>query len=97
MLKMMGHSSLTRPEIRAVLEEDVAGPAEKARYSRVLVGGNPGAWRARPTGGPASHLLATVSRANGLAVIPAGTPVAKAGDEVTVSLFRDRRLLDGEA
>jgi len=97
LLKMMGHSSLTRPEIRAVLEEDVAGPAEKTRYSRVFVTGTPGAWRARPTGGPASHLLATVSRANGLAVIPAGTPVAKAGDEVTVSLFRDRRLLDGEA
>jgi molybdopterin molybdotransferase len=97
LLKMMGHSSLTRPEIRAALEEDVAGPAEKTRYSRVLVTGTPGAWRARPTGGPASHLLATVSRANGLAVIPAGTPVAKAGDEVTVSLFRDRRLLDGEA
>jgi molybdopterin molybdotransferase len=97
LLRMMGHSSLTRPEIRAVLEEDVAGPAEKTRYSRVLVTGTPGAWRARPTGGPASHLLATVSRANGLAVIPAGTPVAKAGEEVTVSLFRDRRLLDGEA
>jgi molybdopterin molybdotransferase len=97
LLKMMGHSSLTRPEVRAVLEEDVAGPADKTRYSRVLVTGPPGAWRARPTGGPASHLLATVSRANGLAIIPAGTPVARAGDEVTVSLFRDRRLLDGEA
>jgi molybdopterin molybdotransferase len=96
LLKMMGHTSLTRPEIRAVLEEEVAGPPDKARYSRVLVTGTPGAWRARPTGGPASHLLATVSRANGLALIPAGTPVAKAGEEVTVSLFRDRRLLDGE-
>jgi molybdopterin molybdotransferase len=97
LLKMMGHRSLTRPEIRATLEEDVAGPAEKTRYSRVLVRGTPGVWRARPTGGPASHLLATVSRANGLAIIPAGTAVARAGDEVTVSLFRDRRLLDGEA
>jgi molybdopterin molybdotransferase len=97
LLKMMGHRSLTRPEVRAFLEEDVAGPAEKTRYSRVLVRGTPGAWRARPTGGPASHLLATVSRANGLAIIPAGTPVARAGDEVTVSLFRDRRWLDGEA
>jgi molybdopterin molybdotransferase len=97
LLKLMGHTSLTRPEITAVLEEDVAGPPEKARYSRVLVTGRPGAWRAQPTGGPASHLLATVSRANGLAVIPAGTVVAKAGEEVTVSLFRDRRLLDGQA
>ena len=96
LLAMMGHTSLTRPEITAVLEEDIGGPPEKARYSRVLVTGTPGAWRARPTGAPASHLLATVSRANGLAVIPAGTAVANAGDEVAVSLFRDRRLLDGE-
>jgi len=97
LLQMMGHRQTTRPELTAVLEEDVGGPPEKTRYSRVLVSGSPGAWRARPTGGPASHLLATVSRANGLAVIPAGTPVAHAGDEVTVLLFRDRRLLDGQA
>ncbi|HEU5003722.1 MAG TPA: gephyrin-like molybdotransferase Glp [Actinomycetota bacterium] len=97
LLTMMGHSSITRPELTAVLEEDVAGPAEKTRYSRVRVTGEAGAWRARPTGPPASHLLATVSRANGLAVIPAGTAVARAGDEVRVILFRDRRLLDGEA
>lgn len=97
LLTMMGQSSVTRPELTAVLEEDVAGPEEKTRYSRVRVTGQPGAWRARPTGPPASHLLATVSRANGLAVIPAGTAVARAGDEVRVMLFRDRRLLDGEA
>ncbi|MGH2717958.1 MAG: molybdopterin-binding protein, partial [Actinomycetota bacterium] len=97
LLQMMGQTSITRPELTAVLEEDVAGPAEKTRFSRVLVTGSDGAWQARPTGPPASHLLATVSRANGLAVIPAGTAVARAGDEVRVMLFRDRRLLDGQA
>lgn len=98
LLKMMGQTTLTRPELTAVLEEDIAGPVEKNRYSRVLVTRAPdGRWQARPTGAAASHLLATVSRANGLALIPAGTAVARAGDEVTVILFRDRRLLDGEA
>ena len=98
LLTMMGEPVVTRPELTAVLEEDIAGPEEKNRYSRVFVapaGG--GGWRARPTGPPASHLLATASRANGLAVIPAGTAVARAGDEVRVILFRDRRLLDGTA
>ena len=98
LLRMMGDLAGARPEIRAVLEEDVGGPPERTRYARVHVTRAPEgtAWRARPTGSTASHLLATVSRANGLAVIPAGTEVARAGDEVTVSLFRDRRLLDGE-
>ncbi|GAC1368000.1 MAG: molybdopterin molybdotransferase MoeA [Actinomycetota bacterium] len=97
LLRMMGHITLTRPELSAVLEEDIAGPQEKNRYSRVRVtSGAGGTWLARPTGAAASHLLATVSRANGLAVIPAGTAVAKAGERVRVMLFRDRRLLDGE-
>src|SRR5207247_10198013 len=86
---MMGKRPCSCPEITAVLEEDVGGPPEKARYARVLVTGTPGAWRARPTGGAASHLLATGPRATGLAVIPPGPPMAKAGDGVTVSLFRD--------
>jgi molybdopterin molybdotransferase len=89
LLQMMGHTSLHRPEVTAVLEEDVAGPPEMNRYARVLVTGGDDGWRARPTGAAASHLLATVSRANGLAVIPAGTAVARAGDEVRVMLFRD--------
>jgi len=97
LLQMMGHTSLHRPELTAVLEEEVGGPPEKTRYTRVRVTGSEGAWRARPTGPPASHLLATVSRANGLAIIPEGTVVARAGEQVRVMLFRDRRLLDGEA
>ena len=96
LLTMMGHTSVTRPELTAVLEEDVAGPPDKDRYTRVRVTGTDGAWRARPTGAAGSHLLATVSRANGLALIPAGTAIARAGDPVRVLLFRDRRLLDGQ-
>jgi molybdopterin biosynthesis enzyme len=95
---MMGRAGGARPEIGAVLEEDVGGPPDRTRYARVYVTRSPGGegFRARPTGSTASHLLATVSRANGLAIIPAGVEVARAGDEVTVSLFRDRRLLDDE-
>jgi molybdopterin biosynthesis enzyme len=45
-------------------------------------------WVATPTGGRGSNLIATVARANGLAVIPSGTETAEAGAEVRVMLFR---------
>ena len=45
-------------------------------------------WEATPTGGRGSNLISTVARANGLAVVPAGTEVAPAGSTVTVMLFR---------
>jgi molybdopterin biosynthesis enzyme len=43
---------------------------------------------ATPTGGRGSNLISTVSRANGLAVIPVGTDVTPAGARVRVMIFR---------
>jgi molybdopterin biosynthesis enzyme len=45
-------------------------------------------WVATPTGPRGSNLIATVARANGLAVIPQGVETAEAGTEVRVMLFR---------
>ncbi|MGH2526409.1 MAG: hypothetical protein ACRDG2_06650 [Actinomycetota bacterium] len=43
---------------------------------------------ATPTGRRGSNLIATVSRANGLALIPPGVATARAGSDVRVILFR---------
>jgi molybdopterin biosynthesis enzyme len=45
-------------------------------------------WVATPTGGRGSNLIATVARANGLAVIPAGVESIASGERVSVMLFR---------
>jgi molybdopterin biosynthesis enzyme len=45
-------------------------------------------WVATPTGGRGSNLIATVAKANGLAIVPAGTQTARAGSKVKVFLFR---------
>jgi molybdopterin biosynthesis enzyme len=45
-------------------------------------------WVASPTGGRGSNLIATVARANGLAMIPRGVETVEAGGEVRVMLFR---------
>ena len=87
-LKMMGRTALTRPEISATLTGDVQSPKGKTQFARVEVVRGDDGWIATPTGGRGSNLMSTVARANGLAVIPAGTDVVPAGSRVKVMLFR---------
>ncbi len=87
-LKMMGRTQLARPEVTATLTQDVAGPVGKLQFARVLVERTREGWRATPTGARGSNLISTVSRANGLAMIPPGIEVAPAGSPVRVQVFR---------
>src|SRR5207253_10194033 len=88
LLKMMGRRDIFRPEIMAVVETDITGPRDKLQFARVRVWRERGERRASSTGPSGSNLLATVSKANGLAMVPVGTEVAPAGSRVKVMLFR---------
>jgi molybdopterin molybdotransferase len=88
LLKMMGRTDLDRPVIQAAIDEQMDGLPDKTRYSRVLVYRDNGSWRAKSTGPAASNLLGTVVKANGLAVIPPGDVPVKAGEQVSVQLYR---------
>lgn len=88
LLKMMGRTDLDRPVVTAAIDEDMDGLPDKTRYSRVFVYRDNGTWRARSTGPAASNLLGTVVKANGLAVIPPGVQLLKAGEPVQVQIYR---------
>jgi molybdopterin molybdotransferase len=88
LMKMMGRRQLFRPEVPARLEEDLTGPAGKTQFARVRVRRTKDGWVATPTGGRGSNLIATVAKANGLAIVPQGTETAFAGTQVKVMLFR---------
>jgi molybdopterin molybdotransferase len=88
LMKMMGRRQLFRPEVPARLEEDVTGPIGKTQFARVRVRRTKEGWVATPTGGRGSNLIATVAKANGLAIVPPGTQTAHAGSQVKVILFR---------
>jgi molybdopterin molybdotransferase len=88
LLKMMGRTHLFRPEVAATLTGDVSGPRGKTQFARVNVTRTADGWSAQPTGDRGSNLISTVARANGLAVIPAGTETARSGERVKVMLFR---------
>jgi molybdopterin molybdotransferase len=88
LLKMMGRRDIFRPEIWAVVESGISGPKEKVQFARVRVWREKGQWRAASTGPSGSNLLATVTKANGLAIVPMGMETAEAGSRVRVMLFR---------
>lgn len=88
MMRMMGRRP-ARPEVTASLDGELTGPSEKVRFARVRVHREGDRWRAAPTGGRHSNLPATVSRANGLAVVPLGVDALHPGDRCRVLLFRD--------
>ncbi len=87
-LKMLGRTELARPEVSATLTADVRGPKGKLQFARVEVRRGAGGWEATPTGSRGSNLISTLARANGLAMVPAGTETAAAGSEVRVMVFR---------
>lgn len=89
LLKMMGRRSLFRPEVTARLESDIAGPREKTQYAGVTARKESGGWTAASTGSRQSNLIGTASRANGLAIIPAGVAGLAGGASCTVMLFRE--------
>jgi molybdopterin molybdotransferase len=88
LMRMMGRPQ-ERPQVTATLETDITGPRGKVQFARVHIRREGGRWLARSSGGRQSNLLATVSRANGLAIVPAGVETARTGEEVRVSLFRE--------
>jgi molybdopterin biosynthesis enzyme len=88
LMKMLGRKQLGRPEINAKLTREVRGPKGKLQFARVVVARGSDGWTATPTGARGSNLISTVSRANGLAMIPPGTETAPAGSDVRVMVFR---------
>jgi molybdopterin molybdotransferase len=88
LLKMAGRRDLNRPEVTAVLDDEISGPEGKTVFSRVRVHSTDEGLRAQSTGGRSSNLFLTVTRANGLAVIPPGVDRIEAGRSARVIVFR---------
>ena len=87
---MQGVTPLERPRVRAVTTEPLRSPAGKRSFLRVHLAVTGGAYVVTPVSGPGSHLLAGMSRANALAVVPEGVEHVAAGDAVEVLVLERR-------
>jgi molybdopterin molybdotransferase len=85
-LRMLGHKELTKPTVRAILDDSVTNSGRRG-FVRVLVAQQGGRYYARTTGEQGSGVLTSMAKANGLAIIPEDVYQMEAGSEVTVQML----------
>jgi molybdopterin molybdotransferase len=88
--KMLGATPLERPRVRAVTRGELRSPAAKTSFLRVALTVEDGRYVVTPVSGPGSHLLAGMSRATALAVVPEGVEVVGEGEVVEVLVLERR-------
>lgn len=88
--KMLGAEPYERPRVRAVTSTELTSPRGKRSFLRVSLGVAQGAYVVTPVSGTGSHLLAGMSRANALAVVPEDVERIAAGDSVEVLVLERR-------
>lgn len=90
LLALAGHRRTHRPTVRARSAEGMESPARLTHFFRVrLDEEEDGGWTAHLTGPQGSGLVQSLSRADGLAVVPEGIERVEPGDQVKVILLGD--------
>jgi molybdopterin molybdotransferase len=86
-LKMMGRKNLAGPTVEAILEDDIKNDDGRRVFARVIVDQRDGQYHARITGPQGSGILTSMTLANGLAIVPEDTLVARKGDRIQVMML----------
>jgi molybdopterin molybdotransferase len=85
-LKMLGHEDLAKPTVQAIVDEPLTNSGRRG-FVRVVITRQSGVFHARTTGEQGSGVLTSMSKANGLAIVPEGTRHVEAGTEVVVQML----------
>lgn len=85
--KMSGHTRLFRPVIEAVLADEIRKPAGLVQFVRVRLRRSGAGWSAHLTGPQGSHLLTSLTAADGLLIAPARRSRLRRGTLVKVELI----------
>jgi len=88
--RMLGHEPLYRPTVRAVMMDTIESPEGRRQFLRGSLSVEDGRYVVRSVGGPGSHLLAGLSKADSLIVIPDEVTHVESGDPVTVMMLERR-------
>jgi len=87
LLRLAGASQLFRPRVSARALDPIANPGQRRGYLRVTLSREGGEYGARLTGDQGSAILRSMVLADGLAVVPGDTVIAK-GEMVDVMILR---------
>jgi molybdopterin molybdotransferase len=94
--KMMGHTRLFRPTVRAVLDQPIRKKRGRRNFIRGIVERREGVLYTRTTGEQGSGILRSMSVANGIIILPEDDEGAEAGQKVEVYLLDSEEALSGE-
>jgi molybdopterin molybdotransferase len=92
-LKMSGRTRLERTIFKAVSEDMIKNNDGRRVYARAIIERRDDNYFARTTGPQGSHILTSMSLANGLVIVPEDRTVVKPGDVVDFIMLED----NGEA
>ncbi|WP_020676723.1 gephyrin-like molybdotransferase Glp [Geopsychrobacter electrodiphilus] len=87
LLKMMGHSRLIKPYVKARLKENFSKKPGRVQFLRVRVVDTGEHLLASSSGDQNTGILSTMLRANGIAVLPAERGRFEAGEELSIHLI----------
>jgi molybdopterin molybdotransferase len=93
--RMSGHRVLQRPRIRARALEPIDNPGSRPGYLRVRLEPRGEGMGARPTGEQGSGILRSMLLADGLAVVPGDTRIARDEEVEVILLLSDEGLSHG--
>ena len=88
--RLLGSEPIQRPRVRARLTQPLTSPAGRRQFVRVRLGVEDGEYVATPVGGAGSHLIASMARANALAVVPEDITDLPVGTPVPVMVLERR-------
>lgn len=85
--KMLGMKNLSRPAVKGILETTINNQDGRRVFARVTVTKRDGRYYAATTGKQGSGILTSMSLANGLAIVPENTTIARPGQVVDVIML----------
>jgi molybdopterin molybdotransferase len=84
---MLGRKNLSRPTVEAVMEDAKNNPTGTRVFNRAIVSKRGGRYYARLTGPQATGILSSMSKANGLAIIPEDKAKVEKGDVLKIMML----------
>ncbi|MEX2504360.1 MAG: gephyrin-like molybdotransferase Glp [Egicoccus sp.] len=87
--RLQGRRDLTRPVVSARATQDLRGAPNKRHFVRVRLAREAEGWTATPTGAQGSHMISSISAADGLAVVPEDVEAIHAGEQARVQVLVD--------
>ena len=89
LVKMLGHSKVLRPLIRATVKTALYNETTKTRFLRVVVTKTTAGFSVESAGNQNTGILSTMIKANGIAILPPEQKEISAGGQVEIQLLSE--------